>query len=118
MFAVQSPQRRPFQRPHIQQEHHKRQRHQHRLAHQPQHKQPKRRPIPNSCSRFIRLAREAPIRQQREQREENAQDILPLRDPRHRFHMQWVNRKQGCHHPTPADFAGGFRQQKEQKPRV
>ena len=91
-----------LERPEVDEQQHQRKRHQHRLGHQPRgeenqhHRVTPGGPLPDPPS----------VRPHRAQPEGGAQDVLPLRHPRHRLHVRRMNRKQR-RHPEAAQPSSG-----------
>ena len=123
------------ERPIIQQQQDERQGHQHRLAHQPQPEAEQSQtvvergtsnaergvlrdfgfpPLPSALDpRHI-----AGVGPECKEEEKSAQHILPLRHPRHRLHVQWVQREERGHQPAAPNRPGHAPQHHEQQQRV
>ena len=102
------------QRPPIQQKKHEGQCHQHRLAHQPQREEHEHGHVPPD-GRPPDIPKVGAHRQQPEQR---AEHILPLRHPRHRLHVQRMHREQGRDERAPPQPSRHPPQDQEQQRRV
>ena len=110
----------PAERPKVQKQQHRRQSHKHRLAHQTQREQQQSKSVEDFGSwtpdfRFLAIARVGPERQHSEKR---AQHILPLRDPRDRFHMKRMERKQRRDEGAAPEGSGHSLEDKEKQKRI